>query len=287
MEIKQLYIENFKGVQKKTIIEIGDKLLTVLNGPNGFGKTTIFDVIELCLSGKMERSVSYSYVMKNNADFQKPFYQNKSGVDVVLKIWIVDGANHHIIIKRLDKANNGRIDGGRANRPDAWQLLETYYSSNPKEFENHPEFAQLRRINQQFIDEIFFPGQPVSLVQIYPLFHYLQQEENIYFLKKNEDEKKKELDFLLQTRKESEELERAKTLSLHLNNIKQALQSRINELGTPFNFGNPANYQRLSFSRTWAWDAEDPFADIPINELNATFEQYKLAIDTLISFSKY
>lgn len=49
MKIKKIYIENFKGIKDKKIITFDDQS-SLLIGPNGFGKTTIFDVLELCLT---------------------------------------------------------------------------------------------------------------------------------------------------------------------------------------------------------------------------------------------
>ncbi|WP_397548084.1 AAA family ATPase [Rossellomorea yichunensis] len=44
--INRLYIENFKTIDK-AVISFENQDITVLDGPNGFGKTTIFDSIEL------------------------------------------------------------------------------------------------------------------------------------------------------------------------------------------------------------------------------------------------
>ncbi len=55
MKIKKIYIKNFKGIKNKQIVDFSEHT-TFLTGPNGFGKTTIYDVIELCLTGKIHRT---------------------------------------------------------------------------------------------------------------------------------------------------------------------------------------------------------------------------------------
>ena len=43
--IKRLYIENYKLFSQKEI-DFSGALLSVFDGPNGYGKTSIFDAIE-------------------------------------------------------------------------------------------------------------------------------------------------------------------------------------------------------------------------------------------------
>ncbi|TKI83212.1 recombinase RecF, partial [Bacillus cereus] len=52
--INKLYIKNFKLVKEATVkFESTD--IVVLDGPNGFGKTTIFDTLELVITGNISR----------------------------------------------------------------------------------------------------------------------------------------------------------------------------------------------------------------------------------------
>ena len=59
--INRLEISNFKLIADKKTIDFSKCDLVVLDGPNGFGKTTIFDAVELILTGKINR-------IKNTAD---------------------------------------------------------------------------------------------------------------------------------------------------------------------------------------------------------------------------
>src|SRR5690606_6004927 len=119
------------------IIDFDNSDLSILNGPNGFGKTTIFDAIELCLRGKLERTVQFGNIQKNNQNFKKPFYQHTTGRDVVIKSLFTDSetGEAHIIIKYLDKGHNGKIGNSKTFRPDAWGILGTYYLNNESGFD--------------------------------------------------------------------------------------------------------------------------------------------------------
>ena len=52
--IKRLYVENYKLFSRKEI-DFSNALLSVFDGPNGYGKTSIFDAVELLVTGKISR----------------------------------------------------------------------------------------------------------------------------------------------------------------------------------------------------------------------------------------
>ena len=58
MKIEQIRLHNFKGIQDMTF-SMSDASAIVLGGKNGYGKTTLFDAIELVLTGKIERYDNY------------------------------------------------------------------------------------------------------------------------------------------------------------------------------------------------------------------------------------
>ena len=53
-KLKKLYIENFKLITKREI-DFNSLDLMILDGPNGYGKTTIYDSLELLFSKKISR----------------------------------------------------------------------------------------------------------------------------------------------------------------------------------------------------------------------------------------
>ena len=52
-KIKKIRLLNFKGFKDKTEIDISSYDTIIFGGKNGFGKTTLFDAIELVLTGKI------------------------------------------------------------------------------------------------------------------------------------------------------------------------------------------------------------------------------------------
>ncbi|WP_259642639.1 AAA family ATPase [Pseudomonas savastanoi] len=53
-QISKIEISSFKAF-KQIHLDFGDSSLLTLDGPNGFGKTSIFDAIELLLTGGIKR----------------------------------------------------------------------------------------------------------------------------------------------------------------------------------------------------------------------------------------
>ena len=66
MKIQKIEAENFKLFSEKfqDVEKIGDTDLILFNGPNGYGKTSVFDVLEFCLTGKIKRILQYTEELK-------------------------------------------------------------------------------------------------------------------------------------------------------------------------------------------------------------------------------
>ena len=83
MKIKKILLYNFKNFKQGIVIDFSDNI-TFLVGPNGFGKTTIFDAIELGLTGNISR---INRVTGENIAYNKPFFQNDKSQPVCIKLW--------------------------------------------------------------------------------------------------------------------------------------------------------------------------------------------------------
>ena len=65
IKLGRLRLDNFKSFNKPFLTDFSDTDLFIFDGPNGFGKTTIFDAIELCLTGKIGRILETDAKQKN------------------------------------------------------------------------------------------------------------------------------------------------------------------------------------------------------------------------------
>ncbi|MNW44344.1 recombination protein F [compost metagenome] len=213
--INRIYIENFKSITQAEI-NVNAKLF-ILNGPNGFGKTTIFDVIELVLSGKISRVIGpedqrYGY---NDVLFMKD-----SNKDIVIKVEFYSEDHKFTLMKKLSADKRlTRIE----KQPGNWSLFDTYFLEN---FDS----AEFRLINQEEIGEFFGVN---NLERLYDLFYYIQQEDNTTFLKKPGTKRMSQISQLFNTKIEEEELEAFEEIKSLLNTERKANkqeQKRVNSL---------------------------------------------------------
>lgn len=60
---KQLRLKNFKYVTDERPLEFqfDNRNIVILDGQNGYGKTTLFDAIEILLTGKIKKPASHPF----------------------------------------------------------------------------------------------------------------------------------------------------------------------------------------------------------------------------------
>ena len=88
--INRLYIENYKLFSQKEI-DFSGALLSVFDGPNGYGKTSIFDAIELLITGKISR-IKECESIDGKTGYKTIFFAQNSEKDVIFKAEFEDEA---------------------------------------------------------------------------------------------------------------------------------------------------------------------------------------------------
>lgn len=286
MKIKKLYLQNFKGIYEKKIINF-DSHVSLLIGPNGFGKTTIFDVLELCITGKIYRTGQKDKVTKHQKDYTKPFYQNTLGQDVLVKVWLSkeDNEKDLVITKHLPKNHDGRIsDSGRRNKPTDFELLDTY-SEDIENFDKEKfDKNKAKPINQTDINRFFgFKEKDFDIKDIYSLFNYLQQEETTFFLKKSENERKDSLSFLFQTTKQEEEHDELKDFYTQLKKVKEKLHEKILEINY-INEIEGIRHKTLFPHKEVDFDKKNLFDNLSLSASRSKLKTYYSELDNIDSF---
>lgn len=279
MRIKKVYIKNFKGVRDKKIIDFSDGT-TLLSGPNGFGKTTIFDVIELCITGELERIKKNSNVTKDNKDYKKPFYQNETGKDVVIKVWLEHEEENLIIVRFLSRIHSGTSTGrGRKNKVSDFKLLKLY-KDNKNEFEDD-EFIpdKSKNLNKKQIEE-FFNIKGMKIEDIYKMFNYVQQEEVMYFLRKTEDERKNSLDCMFKTSDKKNIQDNLSKFRQQLEGIKKSLDDKIEEVVIPTDKKHTKIFGDLDID----FDQKDLFESMTIIQAEEEKKVYFKYLDSIKEF---
>ena len=200
-KLKKLYIENFKLITKREI-DFSSLDLMILDGPNGYGKTTIYDSLELLFSKQISRINDSKVDDDRNGHEDSLFAKNKT---------------KPIIIKaELQKEYQDSLYLG-------------IYLSDPlksKKWEYYQQY-QLTSYEQNVLDGIKVDNfdellglkvDKVVLLDDFKNFYYIQQENNTQFFKKSEKERIKLLSKFFGT---EDALELRDTLSKKLKKIKE------------------------------------------------------------------
>ena len=284
MRIKKIYLKNFKGIKEKRILDFESKS-ALLVGPNGFGKTTIYDVFELCLTGRIHRTEVNNGVTIDNKDYEKPFFQNKKGEDVIVKMWLENENEDLIIVRYLSKDNTGRSSSkGRRNKPCDFKLLKLY-KDIASDFE-HDRFTpdQDKALSDSEINRFLaLNSEGESICNLYHLFNYVQQEETTYFLKKSENDRKSALGFLFQTSEAEKELDKITSRLSKLEGIRTKLNDRINTMIQATNIDD-CKYERVFSSKSIHFDDEHPFEEHTLDKSVVVKDKFSREIRQLIDF---
>lgn len=197
--IGRIRIVNFK-IFDDLKIQFNNKAVTVLDGPNGFGKTTVFDAIELAIRGKINRIEKLGNIQANTKN-TKDNYLRDPGKPCFIFIELLDNSrqfNFVIGVKRLSAADRASEFGGFKRA-----ILDSWIESN-QELESIIFPEDQSTIQSELQEKI---GSEKDLERFFNLFHYVQQEEPAFFLKQTEANRAHAISGLFDTLTEVRELD--------------------------------------------------------------------------------
>ena len=189
--IKRLYIENYKLFSRKEI-DFSAALLSIFDGPNGYGKTSIFDAIELLITGEISRVKECESIDGKNG-YQTVFFAQNSEKDVIIKAEFEDKEAQRYFVLGA-KVKSADLKGKLANPKNIYESIEFYsmpsYTISIDAWDNY--FISKEEINQ--IRKREFGHQNIEQ---FTLFHYIRQEDRLAYFKKNEASRSSTIEDLL------------------------------------------------------------------------------------------
>lgn len=292
--LNRIYLENFKLIKENLLIEnLADEDLVVFDGPNGFGKTTVFDAIEIALTGEVFRIFGTKIVPRGQGAIDCVFL-NDQNRPLKIVVEFVNGGEKKILFV-FGKSGNQLTASER--KADNKNYFKRYALANFEDYKNHDTTPTLNELSQQEINNWF---QGVDLDRYYKLYHYIQQAETTFFLKQKEDDRMKQLGVLFDTRQEDEDKNR---IQKHYDNViaeMQVLTSTLKEknntlslLETPPDTQNngekPVEYQQLFSELQFSpeWDKEK-LINIRNKDAQGVSKRdiYKIEIGRMVDFVK-
>ena len=262
LKIKKIFIKNFKIYNEKTI-DFEDKNLLVLDGPNGFGKTSIFDAIELLFTGKIRRYEKTKSILIDGRKRrnENPFYNiNGDGGDIIIKALIEFDSIEYVIARVNSNIKNSAI--------------------NFKEFElyNLNDFEDVPSDENKTSDDFFVSLLGENYKSDFEFVNYVEQEETFYYLKSPEKDKKENINYLFNTKEFNDKIDKFSVLNERLKNSiygengldDQIVQTnkQLDEIKESFKSLDGCEYLQLFNNKIHLWDEEKiNFDSISYNEI--------------------
>lgn len=230
----RLLIKDFKSFDGALELDFSNQQLTILDGPNGFGKTSIFDAIEVSMTGKISRIIPTDNKLKDR----------------------------HLLINDLSEFSEIYLELINGHEDDRFVIHTKIfdYKGSAKYYE------------QQIVREIlgFWPGEeehdvitvplPSAKLQdklnyqniddMFTVLNYIQQEDALHYLKDDEATRYKKIQHLMGKAEGVDEKEKLELFNEKLSNdIKK----------------DQANYEFLNNELK---DMESMLIELPANNSN-------------------
>lgn len=280
-KINRIYIENFKLIEKVQL-NFEKSNLIVLDGPNGFGKTTIFDAIELAITGKISR-IGNNQVIDGREGCNDILYLKNQNKNAVIKVNFENNEGEFTIVKVINVQKDYSTKDKKA---DNWDIFSTYLLDDFDSIYTSDDKVSLSKVKSLFEEEY--------LDRFYKLFYYIQQEDNTHFLKMKEKNRTEFLSILFDTSTEKKELNKIKKIKRKLDktirNINDQIKDEEQKLKNENEKIENQEYTDLvtKYSRLLPWTEDIKLWDkkklIVDNEI--TRDKYEKELNNIIIFLK-
>ncbi|AVL75975.1 AAA family ATPase [Providencia rettgeri] len=271
-KLSKLRINNFKAFDKVEFNFESSSLLT-LEGPNGYGKTSVYDALELLFTGKVKRIEQLCQTImiggvRNYSD--NLFWNKKNGEeDIEISVEMTGDNNEKLYFSRralvddLKIIQNNKADNFSIFKLHKLELLDSYENST--------------YITQNELDEIL--GE--KFTDNYNFLNYLEQGQSSFIFANSIRQRKNAISGLMNVSELTENINLCgrvqnaltrKSTSLNFIQKKDSITSQIQAISAQGkNDNNPVQYEKISTHLTTpSWDVENPliFSDIETTEKN-------------------
>jgi DNA repair exonuclease SbcCD ATPase subunit len=211
IKLGRMRIENFKSFIEPISFDFTGNDLVLFDGPNGFGKTTIFDAVELCFTGEISRVKHTDTKAKKDH-----ILKGDNGKPTTVQLELLSGDDTLVVIGIYIPAGITGAEGKVSNYKNAIKRFETEQWQD--EFSND----QLR--TSLDVDGLKKLLESEKLDSTFTLFNYIQQEETCHFLKLDEGKRHKKISHLFGT---AEETSKVTKLDLLAAKLKEKIDAYI------------------------------------------------------------
>lgn len=252
--LSKIYLDNYKLFDDFTL-DFSDGL-NVFDGPNGYGKTSLFDAIEFLITGDIKRVTSCE-VLDGKNKFEKVFFARDAHRDVIIKAEFSKGVETFTIVKKVDgkEENISTVDN---NPKKLGEITKTYVIPSFDYVEYADEYLvaldEVEKMQRNLFGDI-------SQV-LYSLLFYTQQEDRLDYFKNNELNRMGNINSLFHIESEREKFEQIKRAKKRAGDLIKHLDAEISRLqGSLSNDMQNIPGAQIAFrkllKKDFLWDVED------------------------------
>lgn len=284
MKINRIRIQNFK-VFKDITLDFNSSDIVVFDGPNGFGKTTIYDAVELVFTGRIRRydDLKSKLIDGRQSFSENPFYHaNANGGAIVITIELVKNSQIYVL-GRLAQANNisSNID---------FSIYNLFTKDDFLADERSPVSN-----DELFLTELL--GKNYNLN--FQFLNYVEQEESLFLLKHSDKTRKSHIGHLFDLKEFEANIKRIDDLKRRIdtiftkeNNEATILAQEINRLKESLIKEEEAlSYIKLFEKKELVWDKEEidtnSFNYLDVVGADGVLEHLKKIIEKKGLFNQY
>jgi DNA repair protein SbcC/Rad50 len=250
MTINRIEIRNFKVFQYISInFESSD--LIVFDGPNGFGKTSIYDAIELLFTGKIRRfdDLRVRLIDGRESFSEHPFLCDYANGDISITIEFIKN-DIPLILERValrDQLTNS-VD---------FSLYKLYIKN-----EFSTEEKSLIQNEEEYLTQILGSNYK----QNFQFLNYIEQEDSLFLLKSQDKNRKQHISYLFNVYEFENKITKIDRLKnkinelcnadkkIEIDNLKESIKKIEGFLAAEF---NNTEYIKLFSEKDIPWDLED------------------------------
>lgn len=255
ISINRIFLDNYKLFENFTLNFLNG--LNIFDGPNGYGKTSLFDALEFLITGDIKR-VTTCEVLDGKHKYQKVFFAKDHKKDVVIKAEFCSDDETFVLVKKVEGHQD--CNSSIQNNPKKLrEITKTYLINNFEDIEYHDEdLVALEDLDQ--IQKKLFGNTSQKL---YMLLYYIQQEDRLDYFKNNETTRMDSINSLFKIDMEKQKFQKIKLAKKTMGDLLKYLDKEIDKLQNSLcndlqNIpGAEVKYKKL-LKKDIIWDVQEP-----------------------------
>lgn len=253
--INKIFLDNYK-LFDNFMLDFKNGL-NIFDGPNGYGKTSLFDAIEFLITGDIKR-VTTCEVLDGKCKYQKVFFARDYKKDVIIKAEFCKNDETFVLVKKVE--GNEECNSSTDKNPKKLkEITKTYLIYNFEDVEYSDEnlvpIEELEGVQTKFFGK--------ASQTLYTLLYYVQQEDRLDYFKNNEAGRMGSINSLFQITDEKQKFENIRLAKRKIGDLVNYLNKQIAELQAGLcadlenESGAQVKYRKL-FKKDIVWDTEEP-----------------------------